>query len=338
MTDISHDASATIGAREFHEKTGVTNQLRDVERAFKEKYTDPTTGKVLRKYVRRRKCPLCDANDGAVTFSKNGFDHLRCKCGMIYVGDILKEEYLNLVYDDDQYEEETHRSFRTEPRKSFILGIYQEGLDLIKKSGSSSGDLLDIGCSSGLFMEYAAERGFSVKGIEPSRYAVDIAQSCNLDVTMGYFKKELFTEESFSIITLWDVLEHCEDPKEIIDAAFHVLAPGGRLFIQVPNAMGLAPRILKQDCNMFTGFGHVNLFGPETLRSLLEPIGYRDISMKSVISEISVINNYLNYHDPYFGPSTEKEFVFGTLDVDTITKNLWGYKLQVVAIKDGSAS
>ncbi len=293
--------------------------------------------KVYIKFVRRRNCPLCNADDGSVTFSNNGFDHLRCTCGMIYVADILKAEYLNLVYDDDQYEEETHRSFRTEPRKSFITAIYEDGLDLVATSGVTSGRLLDVGCSSGLFMEYAGERGFSTQGIEPSQYAVDLALSYDLDVISGYFKGSIYPAESFDLVTLWDVLEHCEDPTEIIADAFQVLAPGGLLFIQVPNAMGLAPRILKQDCNMFTGFGHINLFGPDSLRTLLKSAGYSRMNMQSVISEISVINNDLGYHDPYFGPSTEKESIFGTLGVQAILDNLWGYKLQVVAQKGTSA-
>ena len=56
--------------------------------------------------------------------------------------------------------------------------------------------------------------------------------------------------------------------------------------------------------------------------------------MQSVISEISVINNYLNYHDPYQGPSLEKDNILGALDIETIHKNLWGYKLQVVGKKE----
>jgi 2-polyprenyl-3-methyl-5-hydroxy-6-metoxy-1,4-benzoquinol methylase len=334
MPKSNHDASATIGAHEFHKKTGITDQLRETEDSFRKKFMDVKTGKVFNKYVRRRSCPLCNDNQGEVVFVKNGFDHLHCPCGMIYVAEVLRDDYLNLVYENHTFEEETHKSFRTEPRRSFIQAVYQDGLDLLRKYGVQGGRLFDIGCSSGLFMEYARGRGFHVKGIEPSNYAVELAKEYNLDVTQGYFQKDTCKECSFDIITMWDVLEHCDAPDDILEAVYQTLVPGGVVFIQVPNVMGLAPRIMRQDCNMFTGFGHINLFGPETIKKILTDNQFKDIQMQSVISEISVINNYINYHDPYFGPSLEREHFLGCLDVETILNNLWGYKLQVVGRKD----
>lgn len=335
MSDIGHDASATMGAREFHEKTGITESLRRIEKVFRETWVDPETGMIKRDYVVDRACPLCRRTDGTVAFVKNGFQHMRCSCGMIYVPQVLKGEYLNYVYADPGYEEETHLSFRTEPRKSFIEAIYIDGVGLLEKAGVRSGKMLDVGCSSGLFMEMAVRKGFAVQGIEPSEYAVNKAKELGLDVMQGYFEKGMFEKDSYDIVVLWDVLEHCEEPGDILDAALEVLRPGGSFFLQVPNAMGLAPRIMRQDCNMFTGFGHINLFGPETLKRVLERSGFVDIIMQTVISEISVINNYLNFYDPYHGPSLEKENVLDVIDIDTIHEKLLGYKLQAVGKKAG---
>lgn len=331
--NFQHDASVAMGAREFHSQTGITKQLRDAEQAFRKRFVDAETGRVKSQFVFKRHCPLCGEGTGQLIFMKNGFEHRRCDCGMIYVPEVLKEEYLNLVYAGDEFEEETHRGFREEPRKSFILAIYQDGMELLNRCGVTHGFLFDVGCSSGLFMEFAAGQGFEVKGIEPSVYAVEMARRHGIDVAQGYFHKDLLPNNSVDIITMWDVLEHCEHPDEILDAAFAALKPGGKIFIQVPNAMGLAPRILRQACNMFTGFGHINLFGPATLIRLLENHRFQTPEMQSVISEISVINNYLGYHDPYHGPSLDRERILGIIDVDTIQKNLWGYKLQVVAHK-----
>ena len=334
MIEIGHDASATMGAKEFHEKTGITESLRRIEKIFRETWVDSQTGRIKKEYVEERACPLCRKKDGTVAFIKNGFEHVRCSCGMIYISDVLKGEYLNHVYADPDYEKETHLSFRTEPRKSFIEAIYLDGLGLMGKAGVDSGNMLDIGCSSGLFMELARTRGFSVNGVEPSEYAVNIAKELGLDVIQGYFKKGMFEKGSCDVVVLWDVLEHCEEPGDILEAAMDVLRPGGAFFVQVPNVMGLAPRIMRQDCNMFTGFGHVNLFGPETLKRILENNGYENIIMQTVISEISVINNYLNYYDPYHGPSLEKD-IFGIIDIEMIHKMLLGYKLQAVGKKAG---
>ncbi|CAB5083940.1 hypothetical protein D3OALGA1CA_424 [Olavius algarvensis associated proteobacterium Delta 3] len=334
MSEIRHDASATIGARAFHKETGVAEQQRTIENEFVQKFVDPDTGRVYPDYLVQRPCPTCGhQGEGQVAFFKNGFDHTRCSCGMLYVSKILKEEYLNLVYADENYEAETHRSFRTEPRKHFIEAIYSDGLKLLKTAGFTDGALLDVGCSSGLFMENAIYAGFSAIGIEPSDYAVRLAGGFGLDVVQGYFTGDRFPVDAFRVVTLWDVLEHCADPAEILTAAYHVLAPGGAIFIQVPNALGLAPRIMRQDCNMFTGFGHINLFGPESARSILAKIGFVDVRMQSVISEISVVNNYIDYHDPYLGPSLKKDDFLGLIDAGGILDRLLGYKLQVIGIK-----
>lgn len=331
--DVSRDASASVGAREFHKKTGITENLRQTEQSFQDKFVDLSSGKVKDVYVTRRPCPLCSKESGEVVFVKNGFDHLHCSCGMIYVADVLKDEYLNMVYADEAYAEETHNSFRTEPRRSFISAIYEEGMALIKTCRAEPGRLLDVGCSSGLFMEFAQEQGYKASGIEPSQYAVEYAQKNGLDAHQGYFKKGSVQSDSYDLVTLWDVLEHCDKPSEILNDINDALEPGGIIFLQVPNVMGLAPRIMRKDCNMFTGFGHINLFGPETLTNILKQCGYTDIRLQSVISEISVITNYLAYYDPYLGPSMERKSILGLIDLTDIQKNLLGYKLQAVALK-----
>lgn len=331
--DVKQDASASMGARTYHEKTGITCKQREIEADFIRNYVDPATGKIRPGYVSRRNCPLCGADAAEVVFLKNGFEHLHCVCGMIYVAEVLNAEHLNLVYAADEHEGETHDSFRTEPRRSFIRALYQEGTELFSALIPGTRTLLDVGCSSGLYMEYARERGFEVEGIEPSAYAVEYARRVDLEVQQGYFNRDMVGGRRYQVITLWDVLEHCDNPAAILEDARDVLETGGVLFLQVPNVMGLAPRILRQDCNMFTGFGHINLFGPATISDLLSNCGFSDIHLQSVVSEISVVNNYLHYHDPYFGPSTELESVLGLIDLDAIKREHLGYKLQVAARK-----
>ena len=172
MDPVERDASASIGAGEYHRKTGITRDLRNMERSFREKMIDPATGLVKRECVESRPCPVCGSGEHETVFVKNGFDHVRCTCGMIHVSPVLRDEYLNLVYAGADYEAETHDSFRSEPRRSFIEALYAEGIELLRFGGKSAGSLLDVGCSSGLFMEYAASRGYQPWGIEPSEYAV----------------------------------------------------------------------------------------------------------------------------------------------------------------------
>lgn len=331
MSDY-RDASVEIGANEFHKKTGIAAAQRQTESEFKNKYVDSKTGKIQKHLITKRNCPVCGHKKGEVTFNKNGFDHILCACGMVYVPEILKEEHLNLVYSGGEHEKETHDAFRAEPRKTFICEIYRAGLELIEKNGLKSNDCLDVGCSSGLFLEYATGHGYAADGIEPSDYAAEYGRNRGLTITKGYFTADKI-EKKYSLVTLWDVLEHCDNPKIILEDSNKVLDEGGILFLQVPNVSALAPRVLRERCNMFNGYGHINLFGPETIEKILIATGFKEFYFQTVISEISVINNYLDYFDPYFGPSVEREQILNCIDSKLIEKNLLGYKLQVVAKK-----
>jgi 2-polyprenyl-3-methyl-5-hydroxy-6-metoxy-1,4-benzoquinol methylase len=326
------DASVELGANEFHKTTGIAATQRKTESEFKSKYVNTETGKIKGHLVTRRHCPVCDGDGGEVSFNKNGFDHILCSCGMVYIPEILKEEYLNLVYSGGEHEKETHDAFRAEPRNTFICEIYKAGLELIEKNGLKSRECLDVGCSSGLFLEYAISQGYKPDGIEPSDYAVEYGKQNGLNIIKGYFTADTF-EKKYPLVTLWDVLEHCDDPMVILRDAYEVLDEDGLLFLQVPNVSALAPRIMRERCNMFNGYAHINLFGPDTLKEILIAAGFREFSFQTVISEISVINNYLDYSDPYFGPSTERDQVLNYIDIDFIEKNLLGYKVQVVARK-----
>ena len=329
------DASIEIGANQFHSKTGVAQAQRDTEADFRKKYVNLASGKINSGLVRKRGCPVCGSlGSGDIIFSKNGFDHILCECNMVYVPEILKDEGLNLVYSGEKHEKETHDGFRTEPRRTFICEIYQAGLELLKKSGYTDGLILDVGCSSGLFLEYASSMGYKGVGIEPSDYAVEYGRARGVEIIKGYFSESTIDKNNYSMISLWDVLEHCDDPKNILIDAYKIMKKDGYLFIQVPNVASLAPRILRERCNMFNGYAHINLFGPDTITKILNEIGYKDIKIETVISEISVINNFLNYTDPYFGPSNDRHCILNSsIDSEFLSKNLMGYKLQVVARK-----
>ncbi len=332
MTEY-RDASAELGASAFHKATGIAAAQRKTELEFRSQFVDPVSRKIRSHFVTTRPCPVCGGTSGEVSFTKNGFDHVLCECGMVYVPELLKPEHLNLVYSGGDHEKETHDAFRDEPRRTFICEIYKAGLDLIEKETSGGRECLDVGCSSGLFMEYANERGYVTEGIEPSDYAVEYGRNLGLNITKGYFTAQSVGERKFSLVTLWDVLEHCDEPRVILKDIHEVLGADGAVFIQVPNVAGIAPRMLRERCNMFNGYAHINLFSPETLRKLLLDVGFKEPVFRSVISEISVVNNYLKYFDPYFGTSSGKEQVFDCISPEYIVTNLLGYKLQVVARK-----
>ena len=108
--------------------------------------------------------------------------------------------------------------------------------------------LLDVGCGAGWFLRISKRLGAIEQGIEPSAYAAKLAQSQGLQVFHGTL--EAYVEQApagtqFDIITANHVVEHVPEPVETLRAMKRLLAPGGFIWIAVPNASYEICRVLK---------------------------------------------------------------------------------------------
>lgn len=99
------------------------------------------------------------------------------------------------------------------------------------------GKVLDVGCGGGLFLrELNLEQDRSI-GLDFSVNAAAVAWSTNgVPAACGTLTQAPFKPGSFSLITMFHVLEHLYDPISYVQAAHGLLAEDGRLVVQVPNA------------------------------------------------------------------------------------------------------
>lgn len=124
--------------------------------------------------------------------------------------------------------------------------------------------MLDVGAGSGEFAFLMRELGKQVVGIEPNAgYAAYCRDDLGLDVRTAHLAGDLFKAGSFDLIRLNHVLEHLNDPVGYLEMIAAWLAPGGLLYVEVPNIETYARE--KSKGNMFH-FGHIFNFNPVTLR------------------------------------------------------------------------
>jgi len=101
-----------------------------------------------------------------------------------------------------------------------------------------SGELLDIGCGDGIFMEMASKQ-FAVAGIDINMGALKAAKlKRNLNDTYPITLKEhinMFPAKKYDIITAFHILEHVGEPAEFITDIKHSLKPQGIAVISIPN-------------------------------------------------------------------------------------------------------
>lgn len=206
------------------------------------------------------------------------------------------------VYDQDtfflgaKHEEALFRSY-AKPIVSFFSQYKQKG------------NLLDIGAGGGFLLKEAQEKGFTVQGIEPSRAAVRFCRSQGLTVKHGYFKKGVFTKNSFDVIVLSHVLEHVADPHTFLSDARDILRPGGILCLSQTNYTGTIPTILGAYWEGWVPSQHYVHFSPTGVEHLLNmnglavealqilPLGYRPLwkwgSLSTIANNIYNTTNWL---------------------------------------------
>ncbi len=110
------------------------------------------------------------------------------------------------------------------------------------------GPLLDIGCGTGQFMEFARSRGW-----EP-RYGVDLSheaarrarQLTNDPIIVADLVRNPMPPDHFAAVVLWDIIEHVSDIRGLLSEARRVLRPGGVALIGTVHRNGISMRLLKE--------------------------------------------------------------------------------------------
>lgn len=137
-----------------------------------------------------------------------------------------------------------------------------------------SGRLLEIGCACGFLLVAARDRGFSVRGVEMSKWASAYARDTfGLDVHTGTLESAAVPSASVDVVVMADVIEHLFDPAAVLREIHRVLAPGGRLLLLTPDIGSLAARLAGPRWWALLD-DHYYYFSRDTLRRLLTREGF----------------------------------------------------------------
>jgi 2-polyprenyl-3-methyl-5-hydroxy-6-metoxy-1,4-benzoquinol methylase len=98
--------------------------------------------------------------------------------------------------------------------------------------------LLDVGCAEGQFLYLARKNGFNVTGLDFNPVSLQIASDVfGISSVYQYSVEELperFSDASFDVVTMFEVLEHTADPLGTLKSAAKVVKPGGTLLLSAP--------------------------------------------------------------------------------------------------------
>jgi SAM-dependent methyltransferase len=135
--------------------------------------------------------------------------------------------------------------------------------------------MLEIGCSSGGYMEQVRLQGWRVEGIEFSDQAASIARSKGFNVQTGSLEQVQVPDEQYDVITAWMVLEHLHEPVLGLKRLREWIKPEGYLVASVPVSKSLAKLFFKDSCYDLHLPNHLFHYTPETLKIVLANSGWK---------------------------------------------------------------
>jgi len=263
-----------------------------------ESYTD-------QKNLDSEKCYLCGNHNLEVVRTKLRGDvkrnMLKCKdCSLTYLA--AKEADLEEHYRTD-YRDTNSPTVGRKMTSKEVFDVYmpfqQVRIDRIKDILHKDMRVLDIGASSGHFLtalkEHVGERvalEFNQKDGEFMRKELGIT------VYDTPIEQTDLPTKHFDLITIFQTLEHIEDPILFLKNVHSYLKPGGYLVIEVPNENEALYTIYH--CEPYSDFNHkeAHLFyyTPKTLEKILTKTGF-----SGDIQSIQRVNFLNHLHWMYTG-------------------------------------
>ncbi len=236
-------------------------------------------------------CPDCgNANISFVlsakdyTVSGEVFEIWECKnCTLRFTQNIPAGEEIGKYYQSENY------ISHSDTAKGLINNLYhkvrkrtliQKRKLIIKTTGKSTGQILDLGCGTGAFLAVMQEANWNCSGIEPDESARKKAQEL-----YGLHVKETgefynLPAQTFDAITLWHVLEHVHDLHPYIQQLRKILARDGKLFIAVPNYTSADEKIYNECWAAYDVPRHLYHFSPQAMEQVMNKHGLKIEKMK----------------------------------------------------------
>jgi SAM-dependent methyltransferase len=133
------------------------------------------------------------------------------------------------------------------------------------------GRVLDVGCGKGGFLEIAKQEGYDVCGLEASEYAARyVRKKLRIDVVNCSLSDAVLPRDYYDIVTMWDVIEHLDDPCSALRVIHRTLRPSGLLVISTGDASSLWARATGRLWQLLTPPQHLFFFDRQSLRRALE--------------------------------------------------------------------
>jgi len=242
-----------------------------------------------------KKCDICGKSSFKFLFKQKDknfnfpdeFSLYKCRnCGLIFINPQLSWKELERYYPQTEYyafkeiikKEESKKvqlklflyDIYCNPKKNnYFLRILFSPIKVLVRGIKivPHQKLLDIGCGSGQFLYEMKQFGFDVQGIEPSYFNKKAAKILNIKPDLI---KAKYPDNFFDVITMNHVLQHVNNPSQILTEIHRILKKKGILIIGISNYRSLAYALFKKNWLQLDIPRHLSNYSDKLLIKFLE--------------------------------------------------------------------
>lgn len=215
-------------------------------------------------------CPVCGASS-SFAFATNYCKVRRCnesECTHLFSD---KRNFENGVMKYEIYE--NTKNVYDERNKRLIKYLVKS--KFIRKNYS----ILDFGAGTGSLARAIREviSGINITCIEADKSANKILKISGLTA----YESISEVSEKFNAILLIEVIEHVEEPVQLLRALNEILQPGGEIFITTPSG---EIKDKKKKLHTYSIQEHQQFFTEKSLNLAIKKAGFKDIELKAISS------------------------------------------------------
>jgi 2-polyprenyl-3-methyl-5-hydroxy-6-metoxy-1,4-benzoquinol methylase len=131
-----------------------------------------------------------------------------------------------------------------------IKNRYSIQVSMLSKYIDKNKFVLDIGIRDGAFLKYLKDLGYiNLYGVDIYERSIEEANKKGINCEVAN-AQTLNLNKKFDVVVMSHVLEHCPDPKKVLDNIYNHLNENGILFIEVPIEKG-PPKPTEKDAHYF---------------------------------------------------------------------------------------
>ncbi len=192
-----------------------------------------------------RPCPACGERRARTLHRRPARRILRCACGLVFIDPLPSEAEVaareaeafrgELLAETRAMFDAYGRGYRDDDP---VVRAFARHLTTLGRLAAGR-RLLDVGVGTGLLVHLARQAGWDATGVDICAEAAERAgREFGVAVAVGDFLA-VDLPGGYDAITMADVVEHSRDPRAFLARAHALLAPGGVLYVGVPNHRSL---------------------------------------------------------------------------------------------------